>query len=378
MREEQSLKWLRHVGKRDSPLNESPIAVRVTNFQTVGKCEGDLDKHAAREGMVRQNDSLKRARRLFDCGQSEEAAAECLELANEGMPEAMHMMGSLFLYGSGVTQSDEQALHWYARSSDSGVDEAKHCLAWMLVNGRGGAPDPVRAIQLLTSLLVEGNLSAADMLATIYLNGAAPLEPDYLKAAEYLKILADAGDAEAKIDLANLYARGEGVVQSAEMSLQLNLEAAQQGNMNAAFNAGLAFAHGRGTPVDHVLARQMYKLASDAGMALATHNLGALFANGLGGPQDFDAAMRLYILAASRGSPMSRRNMGFMCLNGEGAAASEVAALAWFLGCQPGVDPETDQVVERLRASLSSEDIDAALKKSEEIELFLASLNPKH
>lgn len=54
MRTSEFRDWLRHVhlGKQGSALGDATIAARTANCETVDRCEGDLDRHAATDGMV--------------------------------------------------------------------------------------------------------------------------------------------------------------------------------------------------------------------------------------------------------------------------------------------------------------------------------------
>jgi len=87
---------------------------------------------------------------------------------------------------------------------------------------------------------------------TALLLGAAPLaktpEPAQDDSIEALRTRANAGDAEAQLNLGYMYATGEGVPEDAVEAVAWFRQAAEQGHAAAQYNLGFAYANGEGVP----------------------------------------------------------------------------------------------------------------------------------
>lgn len=73
--------------------------------------------------------------------------------ARAGVPSAQFKLANAYYAGAGVTRDLAQAQLWYARAAQQGQTEAQNACGIMLVNGAGGAADPVEGYKWL--LLAE-------------------------------------------------------------------------------------------------------------------------------------------------------------------------------------------------------------------------------
>jgi hypothetical protein len=115
---------------------------------------------------------------------------------------------------------------------------------------------------------------------------------------------ADAGFADALLNLGFMYEKGFGVPQDYAMAMTWYRKAANGGVVNAQLNLGVMYANGRGVPQDYATAVTWYRKAADQGLAGAQINLAIMYWNGLGVPQDYPEAYKWLEIAATR-SPAS-------------------------------------------------------------------------
>lgn len=147
----------------------------------------------------------------------------------------------------------------------------------------------------------------------------------YAEAAGLLGAAAGRGSAEAKVDLAYLYVRGQGVHHSRAEALRLYHAAADAGDGEAMNAIGYGYEHGNSlvTP-DIAQAVDWYCRAVQAGNPRAMNNLALLFTRGLGVPQDEAEARSLWRQSADAGHTNGMLNLGLSLLR-----AHDATGLAW-------------------------------------------------
>jgi TPR repeat protein len=162
-----------------------------------------------------------------------------------------------------------------------------------------------------------------------YPTAAAPSDPAQRLA--YFQSGAKAGDANAELQLAILYAKGEGVAQDYATSATWFRAAANQGVARAQYDLGVMYERGRGVPVDLTQSADWYLKAAKGGYPLAQYNLAVCYTKGQGIRQDQTEAALWYHRAASQGVVQAMINLGMMYEKGDGVAVSPVDAYAWYL-----------------------------------------------
>jgi TPR repeat protein len=211
-------------------------------------------------------------------------------------------------------------------------------LAWV----RGGWPPlPTNrhlriAILAASGVVALGLLAAVAYLAAIglpsrtaqYPESAAPIDP--VRRFAYFREGARAGDAGAQLQLAILYAKGEGVAQDYAAAATWFRAAANQGVPRAQYDMGVLTARGRGVKVDLPEAAGWYLKAAQAGYPLAQYNLAVCYTKGQGVRQDLPEAALWYRRAAIHGVVMAMVNLATMYDKAEGLAGSPVDAYAWY------------------------------------------------
>lgn len=118
---------------------------------------------------------------------------------------------------------------------------------------------------------------------------------------------------------AELYVLGNVLIwldQKAE-SAQVQLRAAELGNLDAKFELSLYYGQGLGVPVDEEKAQQWLDAAADAGHFRALYNVGAAYAAGQRGEPDLALAAKYYQRAAEAGHGRAACTLGVMILSNE-------------------------------------------------------------
>jgi len=142
---------------------------------------------------------------------------------------------------------------------------------------------------------------------------------------------AQAGDANAELELAILYAKGTGVAQDYATAGTWFRAAANQGVARAQYDLGVLYERGRGVKTDLTEAANWYLKAAQAGYPLAEYNLAVCYTKGQGIRQDLPEAALWYHRAALQGVVQAMITLGAMYEKGEGVAASPVDAYTWYL-----------------------------------------------
>jgi TPR repeat protein len=99
------------------------------------------------------------------------------------------------------------------------------------------------------------------------------MHKDYAKAAKLYRPLAEQGDAIAQTRLAEMYERGQGVLQDYKEVAKWTRLAAEQGNAVGQSLLGALYKDGVGVPQDYVLAHMWTNIASVNEISKSGHSL---------------------------------------------------------------------------------------------------------
>jgi TPR repeat protein len=151
----------------------------------------------------------------------EALAARWFQTAAEGGQDAaMTNLGTLYETGRGVKQDYAEAARWYRRAVDKGHIFAMHRLALLYESGRGIEKDDQEAVRLLETASEKGLSEATAWLADKYEQGRGipknqgEAERLHTRAADQVRVAAEAGNAVATFNLGILYRVGKGVKKS--------------------------------------------------------------------------------------------------------------------------------------------------------------------
>jgi len=159
--------------------------------------------------------------------------------AAQGNPAAQTFLGTLYLVGTDVAQSDSEAKRWFMLAAEQNYAPAQYQL---------GA-------------IYSGNASGT----------AVPT-----KAAHWFRLSAEQGWPAAQYQLARLYANGSGVAQNLATAVRWYRQAAMQAQLDAQFMLGVSYYTGQGVPRDLIEGLAWFMVAAETGDADALQNQTAL------------------------------------------------------------------------------------------------------
>jgi TPR repeat protein len=215
------------------------------------------------------------------------------------------------------------------------------------------------------------------------IDASAPPSPRVLRETERAR----AGDAEAQLSLAILYAKGDGVPQDYAAAAKWFHAAAERGLMRAQYDLGVLYERGRGVPLDHRQAMTWYRKAAEQSHPLAQYNLAVAYTKGQGVRQNFFEAAVWYHRAAAQGVVAAMVNLAILYERGEGVESSAVDAYSWYRaaarrGSQPAARRAEELLqalspLEQTRAEAKTLDINASIRDAIGESARLAARKPQ-
>ncbi len=172
---------------------------------------------------------------------------------------------------------------------------------------------------------------AMSQIGFLYLEGGYGISQDYEQSLEWYLKAAELGDADAMYIAGVIYEYGYGTDQDYEKALEWYLKAAELGDAAAMFNAGVIYDNGCGTDQDYEKALEWYLKAAELGNANAMYNAGVFYAKGYSIDQDYEKALEWYLKAAELGNDDAMHNAGVFYEYGVGADQDYEKALEFYL-----------------------------------------------
>ena len=179
---------------------------------------------------------------------------------------------------------------------------------------------------------------AGDAGARVRLGAEALSQARFAEAADWFRLAAAQGSAEARNSLATLHLNGLGTEQSPRQAFALFTQAAEQGLKEAQYNLSSLLYNGLGTAPDDALAQQHLLRAAGAGHRPALRALGFLYH--LCGPQgDLPWwSTHCFRSAAEAGDATAKYALALRLWHGHGADQDRAQAQRWFAAAaQDGV-----------------------------------------
>jgi len=140
---------------------------------------------------------------------------------------------------------------------------------------------------------------------------------------------AEAGNAQAMLDLGLDYYDGKGVPKDDKQALLWSRQAAEAGSPLGMARVGWMYDQGYGAEKDYKQAFSWYRKAAEAGNAPGMTGLGWMYKEGLGVAQDYKQAVYWSRRAAEAGDVQGMINLGLMYQNGWGVTKDNRQALSW-------------------------------------------------
>lgn len=121
--------------------------------------------------------------------------------------------------------------------------------------------------------------------------------------------MADAGVADAQVEIGLKFDKGLGVEADAAEALSWYRKAAEQGDARALNMLGVVYQAGRGVPQDYGEAVKWYRHSAEKGNANAQFNLGLMYEKGQGVAPDRAEAGKWFTKAAEQGHAAARKRL---------------------------------------------------------------------
>ncbi|WP_455221992.1 tetratricopeptide repeat protein [Kaarinaea lacus] len=160
---------------------------------------------------------------------------------------------------------------------------------------------------------------------------------DYHTAEQHFQSAAAAGDSGAQHMLMRLYREGKGAQPNAQQAFHWNLQAAQNGVVQARFELAERYFQGDGTSRDLKQAFRWYQSAARQGHHMAIEKLAYFYETGQVVKRDPEHAQHLYNVAASeydvfaqKGDPIAQNALAGMYETARGVEMDLALALTWY------------------------------------------------
>lgn len=196
-------------------------------------------------------------------------------------------------------------------------------------NAGRGELSPRDALKALQSMAEQGDSDAQVRLAQAFVAGTGESR-DAVKAVEWFQKAAELGNAAAQSSLADMLAQGMGTTQDFAQAINWWRKAAEQGYATAQCNLGAAYGTGTGIPRDLDQAVRWYRKAAEQGHSGGQYNLGFMYYKGDGVPKDHAEAAKWWRKAASQGNVECQHNLGVMYAAGDGVPKDTSEAAKWW------------------------------------------------
>lgn len=161
-------------------------------------------------------------------------------------------------------------------------------------------------------LAQKGDTEAQQHLGNLMMRCGRP--EDRAQGVIWLSKAADAGDIDAAYMLGTIYMNGTAVAQDDDKAFAFVSKAAQAGKMEAQGTLGYLYSAARGTPKDMYQAVAWTAKAAAQGGLVSLYNIARDYSEGTGLPQD-DAKAAYYALIAYRRTPKNQVNSFASLLN---------------------------------------------------------------
>ncbi len=248
---------------------------RALRFGKTAARSGSLDAavlvgHILRKGETGTVD-LMGAKRFYDMA------------AGRGHPDALVALGEMGLNGeAGLTDFDAYA--YFTRASEAGRTDATRALAEMNRTGRGVSKSVEGEREMLQRAVSSFDKGATKRLADTY------LETDPKRALELYIQAAEGGDADAAYAAGIMYAETFEIRPDEEKSAYWLARAAKAGHAAAQADYGLLVYQGAGVPRDDAKAADWFRQSAEGGDTEGMFLYAFTLAKGEGVAQDFGEA----------------------------------------------------------------------------------------
>ncbi|CAH8488747.1 unnamed protein product [Schistosoma rodhaini] len=249
--------------------------------------------------------------------------------AESGSAIAMAYLGEMYMVGSTAVPADStKALKYLRKSAEENNPIGQTGLALAYLYGRAGLPvKPVIAMELFLKAADQGWPEAQLHLGRLFL-GTHGIKTDYKSALKYFTMASQQGNVIAFYHLAEMHAKGTGVLRSCSTAAELFKNVAERGRWSKMFmSAYSAFRNRR-----YHEAFVTYQLLAELGYEVAQSNVAFILeevekATGIPKDEIHKRAFTQWQRSATQGSTSSRVKLGDYYYYGLGTDVSYQKAI---------------------------------------------------
>jgi TPR repeat protein len=274
-------------------------------------------------------------------------------------------LAALYRSHEGALYDPDKARQLYETAAAAGDKRSLIELGQMYEAGELGAPDETTAAKYYQqSLQLYGDAGAAFRIARLYQSPEGALH-DINTAIEYYEREAKVGDPRAYVELAKIYAGGQGVPIDEDRSEGDLMKVMPTLELDASRVLGDIYSSETGSKFDMAKAVAFYKRAAELGDVGAMVAVGDAFANGTGVVKDETEALRYYESAARLGVTGSQlRRIAGLYRSQEGSLYDIERAIDDFEGAAALRDGRAMLVLGQIYATGEGRSVDEARAES--------------
>jgi len=250
--------------------------------------------------------------------------------AQQGLPRAQYMLGTMYQYGIGTKKDVVNGLEWFKKAARSWHRSAQYEVAKDLKMSAdkyketistlknlkldrqffnvANADSAEQAFNTMRASAIQGLTKAIVEMGFYHRNGIGT-EVDYKKAAFWYKIGVERESLNAMEHYADLLRNGYGVEVNTEAALTLLEKAAKKGSLWATNELGRMHQAGQGTAIDLQKARVWFLKAAEGNYQWSQYNLGQIYEIGNGVEVDLEKAMEWYQKASTQGHQQATQRL---------------------------------------------------------------------
>ncbi len=259
------------------------------------------------------------------------AGVEHIRKAAEGeLPDALYYMAMIYERGIGVLPDAAKAVEYYGKAANGGVNNARAKYGYMLLNGIGTKQNKVEGETWLRRAALAGDGDAAILVANIYAHPQGELPPSFTEAASWFQLSAEAGNRNAARALAVLHLTGAGLPRNADEAAKWFRIAAELGDTVAQSDLAELQLRGRTNPrfTEPAPVQDWFEAAAEAGDDSAAYNFGVCLAEGVNLEKD-EARAAIWFRKAADTLADAAYAYGRLLLQGRGVAQDIAGAREW-------------------------------------------------
>ena len=259
--------------------------------------------------------ALRRANELAARDQHAEAFPLYVRAARSGLTEAEYRVGRSYLEATGVPRSRVEGIRWLETAAGKNHIEAQSLLAALYMHGLGGPSE-------------AGGMAAEPKTRGLFASNETQ-EPDFVTAARWARMAAEAGSADGQAVLAYILTSGPEEMRDLTEAHLWYEKSAEAGSPQGALGFALSLASSAQDQATHERVVHYLNRAAETELPTALYLLGVLHDRGVGVTADPAAAAQLYRRAAEKGNRSGQARWGLALMNGLGVTANPSEGESW-------------------------------------------------